>query len=277
MKAQKYFYLIMISLFIFLIGCTNSNDLSKIEAMRDFFSETKYIIHACGIISDSEGNEYDYTNSREALENSYAKGNRIIEADFHYTSDHVLVCGHAWGDLYLEGKQLTPGEAPNYSDFLKCKVQDKFSVLTFDDIAKFMRQHEDLILVTDTKETDIDTYKKIAADYPDLKERFVVQIYHAKEFEKVRKVGFPYIIYTLYETEDFERTKKALLSAGKMPILGFTFHDSLTNDEEFMKTMKETGLPLFIHTINDDKEMENYLQKGISGIYTDRVDKADSK
>ena len=29
---------------------------------------------------------------------------------------------------------------------------------------------------------------------------------------------------------------------------------------------------LFVHTINDDSEIEDYLNRGITGIYTDRTD-----
>ena len=242
-----FFFVIIASLSAFILsGCSSStNPPVDIVQMRNKFAEEKYIIHACGMISDEEGNAFDYTNSKEALENSYNLGNRIIEIDFHYTSDHELVCGHAWGDLYMDGKQLTPGEAPTYDDFLKCKVQDEFSVLTFRDVAKFMQVHEDLIVVTDTKETDIPTYKMIAEKYPDLTDRFVIQIYHASEYDDVAKAGFPYIIYTLYETEEGERTGAALLKAAKKQLIGFTFHIDLTEDSDFMNSMKKTGTPLF--------------------------------
>ena len=257
---------------LFISACASSKVPENIEDMRNTFSENKYIIHACGYISDDEGNMHDYTNSREALENSLAAGNRIIEIDFHYTSDGALVCGKAWGDLYLNGEQLTPGEAPTLSDYLKCKILDKFTVLTFDDIAGYMRDNPDMIVVTDTKETDIDTYKMITSDYPDIKDRFVVQIYHASEYDAVKKAGFPYIIYTLYETEDSERTKESLIKASKKPLVGFTFHIDLTEDQDFMDIMKSTETPLFVHTENDESKIEKYLSDGISGIYTDRTD-----
>lgn len=254
------------------VACSSGKTPENIESIRTIFSESKYIIHACGFISDSDGNEYDYTNSKEALEKSLAAGNRIIEIDFHYTSDGALVCGKAWGDLYLNGKQLTPGEAPTLSDYLQCKILDKFTVLTFDDVAGFMRDNPDMLVVTDTKETDVDTYKMIAKQYPDIADRFIVQIYHASEYDAVKEAGFPYIIYTLYETEDSERTEKALLKASKKPLVGFTFHIDLTEDQEFMEIMKKTDTPLFVHTENDESKIKEYLGNGISAIYTDRTD-----
>lgn len=265
--------LVILTFSAMFCGCSEKETVTtEITVMRQKFSDEKYIIHACGEIADESGEKYDYTNSMEALENSYSKGNRIVEIDFHYTSDHVLVCGHAWGDLYLEGRQVTPGEAPTFSDYQKCKVQDKFTVLTFDDVASFMQQHEDLIVVTDTKETDIDTYKMIAENYPELVNRFVVQIYHATEYDMVKKAGFPFIIYTLYEATDDELTEKALLKAAKKPLIGFTFHTDLADDESFMTIMDKTDTPKYVHTVNDTSKINSYLGSGIAGIYTDLTD-----
>ncbi|SDB55672.1 glycerophosphodiester phosphodiesterase family protein [Butyrivibrio sp. INlla16] len=272
-KMKLNIVLIMVvTMSLFISACSSGKVPDNIEAMRSIFSENKYIIHACGFVSDDEGTLCDYTNSREALENSLLAGNKIIEVDFHYTSDGTLVCGKAWGDLYLDGKQMTPGEAPTLSDYLQCKILEKFTVLTFDDIANYMREYTDMIVVTDTKETNIETYKMIASSYPDLTDRFVVQIYHASEYDEVKKAGFPYIIYTLYETEDSERTEEALLRAAKKPLVGFTFHIDLTEDQEFMSIMQKTNTPLFVHTVNDDEQIKKYLSEGISGIYTDRTD-----
>ena len=236
MKTKKL--LLPVFSLILLIACTvcgcslSGKVPDNIAKMRTFFQENKYIIHACGMITDDEGNEFDYTNSKEALTNALNNGNKIIEIDFHYPSDHELVCGHAWGDLYLDGKQITPGEAPTLSDFLNCRVQDKFTPLTFEDVIEFMKQNQDFYVVTDTKETDIDTYKMIAKKYPDLAQRFIVQIYHASEYDDVKKAGFPYIIYTLYEATEEELTEKALLKAAKKPLVGFTFHSDLAMDPD---------------------------------------------
>ena len=262
----------LIFFFTQICGCSSNTVPDNVEVIRKTFSDNRYIIHACGFVCDDEGNEYDYTNSKEALENTLSEGNRIIEVDFHYTSDGTLVCGKAWGDLYLDGKQMTPGESISLSDYLQCKVLDKFTVLTFDDVAQYMRQYQDMIVVTDTKETDINTYKMIASTYPDLVDRFVVQIYHASEYDAVKKAGFPYIIYTLYETEDSERTQAALLKASKKPLVGFTFHTDLITDQQFMSIMEKTNTPLFVHTVNEESKIEEYLSSGISAIYTDRTD-----
>lgn len=52
-----------------------------------------HIIHAGGFLNAGEV-QVSYTNSLEALENLYAKGNRFCEIDLQETADGMLICGH---------------------------------------------------------------------------------------------------------------------------------------------------------------------------------------
>ncbi len=273
LKNSLIVTLILTAFCALLCSCASGGkDLAAINSMRQFFCDNKYIIHACGFITDENGEQFDYTNSKEGLINSYEQGNRIIEIDFHFTSDNVLVCGHAWGDLYRDGTQMTPGEPLSYDDFLTCKVQDRFTVLSFEDVAEFMKAHEDLIVVTDTKETNEQTCTLIAEKYPELRDRFIVQIYHDSEYDMVKKLGFKYIIYTLYEATEEELTEASLLKASKKPLVGFTFYADLADDDNFMSIMNKTDTPLFVHTVNEDDALKHYFDLGINAIYTDRTD-----
>ena len=255
-----------------LTGCESSKRISKVDTMRQYLAENKYIIHACGEIADDNGNLYTYTNSKEALENSYNAGNRVIEMDFHYTSDGHLVPGYAWGDLYKGDEQMTPGVAPSLADYLECKIDGYFTPMTFEDVAEFMRAHEDLLIVTDTKEENEKFCSLVSNDYPDLKDRFIIQIYHAKEYEPVIRAGFDHVIYTLYETDESERTEKALMDIAKKHLAGFTVYAEWVDDPQFLEILKKTDTPIYVHTVNEDAAIASYFDLGIKGIYTDRTD-----
>ena len=54
-------------------------------------SMSDYMAHALGGI-----NGQAYTNSKEAIENSYKKGMKLFEVDIKLTSDEKLVCVHGW-------------------------------------------------------------------------------------------------------------------------------------------------------------------------------------
>ncbi len=271
MKNIKILFLCFFS--IILVGCVGSRaDSAELIAMRETIAENKYIIHACGEIANEEGEVFEYTNSKDALENSYNEGCRVIEIDFRFTSDGHLVCNHAWGDLTLDGVNLTAGEAPDYETYLKCKFQDSFDLLTFEDVAAFMRDHEDLIVITDIKDDNTGNCKMIAEEYPDLLDNFVVQIYHTDEFKTISDLGFPYIIYTLYDTEESERTQSAINKAAKKGLVGFTVYSEWIDDPAFYEIMQKPGLPLYVHTVNEDDQLAHYFDLGAEAIYTDRTD-----
>ncbi len=274
MKRIKALFLCVFFLFActFCAGCGGATSGEELAYMRGKLSENKYIIHACGEIADEEGEVFTYTNSRDALEKSYDAGCRVIEIDFRFTSDGHLVCNHAWGELTLDGENLVAGEAPDYETYLKCRFQDRFELLSVEDVVSFMREHEDLIVVTDIKDDNVGNCEMIAREYPDLMDNFVIQIYHADEFAPVSKLGFKYIIYTLYETEEDERTQSAIEKIAKMGLVGFTIYSEWADDPDFYEMMNATGLPLYVHTVNEDAQLEHYFSMGADAIYTDRTD-----
>lgn len=66
-----------------------------------WYEQYGLIAHAGGGIT-VDGRQYSYTNSREAVEQSYAAGHRVIELDFALTSDEYLVCTHDWADFHAD-------------------------------------------------------------------------------------------------------------------------------------------------------------------------------
>ena len=104
---------------------------------------------------------------------------------------------------------------------------------------------------------------------------FIIQIYHAKEYDSIHELGFDYIIYTLYKATDYEKEITALLElAQSHDLVGITFPKRYIKKfgEDFYGPLMEAGIPLYIHTENDTEEMAYYLNLGIDAIYTDNVE-----
>ena len=104
----------------------------------------------------------------------------------------------------------------------------------------------------------------------------IIQIYHEEEYKTVHDLGFPYIIYTLYRTDEAESEISALSDAAvKDDLSGFTFWSDWA-EGDFLEGMKRTGVPLFVHSVSDDVNNEDsirgYTDRGITGVYTDRTD-----
>lgn len=99
---KKRYFLLAALLLVFLssiiLVVRDKNILERIERKREnrqetWFEDYKVISHALGGIDGK-----DYTNSFEALQYSYEQGQRVVEADFLFTSDDVLVLRHYWKD-----------------------------------------------------------------------------------------------------------------------------------------------------------------------------------
>ena len=242
----------------------------RVEAVRHFVTEERDIVHAGGNI-ELDGVVHSCTNSREALKNAWAHGNRLIEVDFLRTKDGDYVCAHngesgVWARGFVGTSSLTR------SEFLAQKFDGCLTTMDLNALIAFMRQHEGLYVVTDCKNDNVQFCAALYARAPDLVDRFIIQAYHAAECIEIRALGLPLVIYTLYLTTPQERSTEALQQlTGEIDLVGITFWGTAAvKNKALMADLRSTGLPLMVHTVNSREEMETvYAPLGISGFYTD--------
>lgn len=223
-----------------------------------------YIAHAMGGI---DGNTY--TNSREAFIRNYRAGHRVFEADLRLTRDGGLVAAH---DLPVneDGKPMLEKE------FRKYKVQDRYTSLTFKDIAKLMKKYPDMYLVTDTKEKDaalvvqqfayiVDVANEID---PEILTRIIPQIYNMEMLDTVMGVyNWNSMIYTLYALDDFSEKEVADFAYQQGIGVVATYADRA--QELFMHELYDRDIKVCIYTYNTPSEEAEWRQKGAAGLYTD--------
>ncbi len=256
-----------------------------------WFEDYKVISHALGGIDGK-----DYTNSFEALEYSYEKGQRVVEADFQFTSDDVLVLRHYWKDDL--GQENSDGSAPTleefkntliYSAYMPVTAEDlaRYMSVTAEDLARYMSSHKDLYLVTDVKhkmkstalEAAIKEFVKIARETdPSILERVIVQIYCEEDYAKMEKIyPFESYIFTLYklpkEYKDnygkiAEFCKKAGISVVTMPA-------KWIKDKSDIEELTENDIMVYVHTVNEQEEAAKMLGYGVNGIYSDYLYESD--
>lgn len=227
--------------------------------------DIRYIIHAAGDIDGMAG-----SNSLEALELTYDAGCRFVEIDFQFTADGELACIHDWYRQYTSAIQAD-GTALTLAEFQACRIYDRYTPLWLDSLADYMTEHPDLYIVTDIKDRNTEGAAKIAADYPALIDRFIVQIYDGSEYDAVREAGFSHIIYTLYRLDWNSKTDTKALTAFAQthPLLGYTFAYELCDVDGYVAGMLGAGVPLYVHTVNGTEAQQVYFDMGISGVYTD--------
>ena len=241
----------------------------EVEAVRTAISETGRIVHAGGFLWTEDGDLVAYTNSWDALVNMYGQGNRICEIDIRETYDGVLVCAHG-DDVHLATGSDLPVTA-TAEEFENTRIFGEFTPMTVDMLADFMREHPDLYIITDAQGDNLDICRKLAGAYPDLKDRFIIQIYHEDEYDGIRGMGFQYVIYTLYRSEDAERN---LWQVGRFAqsheLVGITAQRELFDSLKNRLAMACCGTPYMFHTVDDVHVLEEMLRKPyVCAVYTD--------
>ncbi|MGN7358658.1 phosphatidylinositol-specific phospholipase C/glycerophosphodiester phosphodiesterase family protein [Paenibacillus sp. SAF-054] len=247
------------------------------------WTDYNLVAHALGGIDQKA-----YTNSYEAFEANYEKGQRIFEVDLQFTSDGYLVGRHDWSAYAFQslGQALTPnftgGPLP-LADMKEMKMFDKYNALEFSEIIDLMHEYPDVYFVTDTKSTDQATVTaqfreivELANEDPYMLERIIPQIYNESMYGMIEKV-FPFesYIYTLYQTYDSNQKVLQFVKNHKK-ITAVTMPEWRAN-VSFVSSLKKSNKLAFVHTINDPDVMAKYKARGVHGFYTDFVTPEDLK
>lgn len=269
-KAVPLLLLLFMLLLFFAVRPTHHPVGAEIESIRTRIAATGRIVHAGGFLTTAEGQRVAYTNSFDALDNMYKQGNRVCEIDIRQAGDGELVCAHGDDRFLADGCALSVSASGK--DFLSTRVFNEFQPMTVQMLAQFMRDHDDLLVITDiAHDNNIEICERIALGYPDLHNRFIIQIYHEAEYEPIAELGFPYIIYTLYRANDKERNYWRISHfAETHALVGVTTQKEQFYIRKNQVAMPHCGIPLMFHTVNNLNEINQILAKSyVLGVYTD--------
>lgn len=242
---------------LLLAGCQPDNPPPEITA----------IAHAGGIIHGK-----GYTNSIEALDNTYNRGFELFEIDFVWSSDNQLVCLHDW-DRTPKWLLNYHGEKPLSLDEFNQLKNDEFNLTpcNIDRLNQWLKSHPNAYIVTDIKHDNIKGLNLITRQINNYKDRIIPQIYQPHEYQPIRDLGYRFIIWTLYK---FQGDQDLVLKhAAEMDLLAITMPK--TRAEKGLATsLKPLGIPTYVHTINKLDEVILYkTQYGLSSVYTDVLSK----
>lgn len=218
------------------------------------------------------GGEVDgiaYSNSREALDESYKNGFRMIEVDLQWTTDDKLVLLRDWGGSM---KKLFSSdlEECSHDEFMNLKMNHGLHQMDVEDLAEWMRDHEDVYIITDIKENGTIASRIIKDAYPDIQERIIPEIYAMEDFHiagvvqkyenVILDIGFS--SYTDDEIIDFVKLYKHFAIA--MP--------KSRGKGELPKKLEKLGVPTYVYVINEEKAKEEFEDNGVYGIYTEKLE-----
>jgi glycerophosphoryl diester phosphodiesterase len=212
--------------------------------------------------------ELYYTNSREALDENYARGHRVFELDFCWTSDNHLVLIHDWGQAWAEMFE-NDGTVPTLEAFERAPSRRGLSQLTLAGLVAWLEVHPGALVVTDVKERNLDALQQLSTLAPELRDRFLPQIYRPEEYRYARELGFRRIVFSVYRSSMNDRQIVEFASAH--PLWALTISEHVAQHFDLSELLARGAPPIFVHTINDAAVFDALLARGFHGVYTDRL------
>lgn len=231
---------------------------------------------------------YTYTGCLEAFEKKYDEGVRTFEVDFAWTSDEELVLRHDW--KMEEGFQdFEPGYVPTKDEFINSKIYGEYTPLTYRQLLAIMKEHEDMWIVTDTKNSDPEKaredFREIVRvareeECEECLDRMIVQFYNEEMYYSIRNLyDFNAYIFTLYMRWDssYDQYTEIVRWCAANDIHNITMWADSSKNEGILDYSKMYDMNIYVHTVNDDEEARALLYDGVKGIYTDTVNKEQLK
>lgn len=226
------------------------------------------VAHAGGGLATQDARRLDYSNSRQALDRAYARGHRLFELDFRWTSDDALVALHDWDDVFV---RLFDAEAGRRSlaEFHRLDSRHDLEHLDLAGVLEWVAAHPDARVVTDIKQDNLRGLERIRRVAGPAQQRFIPQIYRTGQWGPARELGYRDIILTLYRTE---LSDDALLRwVGDASPFAITMPPS-RGRTGLPSRLDALGTFVYVHTINDpDVAAELYGQWRVDGVYTDEL------
>lgn len=218
--------------------------------------ERMVVAHAGGEIDG-----YRYVNSIAALEHSYSLGARLFEVDVLFTSDGTLVLAHDW--RHFARIASSENGQPSAVSFTGRLIYGRYPTARWTDVEDFLSRHTDALVITDTK-GDNSALLAILAQSKQ-RRKVIPQVYSPREIWIAQQMGFERLILTVYRRRHWDLT---LMSIAERVGCGIVMPVEKATPE-LIARIRSLGVPVFVHTVNDESEVERL--PGV-GVYTDRVD-----
>lgn len=223
-----------------------------------------HIAHAGGSVQG-----VPYSNSLDALDESFARGLRVFELDFSQLGDGEIVLAHDFNEF---------ATIPNdWQAFAAVTHRAGTARLSLDHLLTWLDAHPDVVIITDTKfaggnEELIARLREVWSDDA-IAERFLFQIYSlsALSSRALASEGLAEIL-TIYRMSDIGPTQIALALQKAAPqALVVPIHRAPRVIPEVRKVLPD--LPIYVHgppsSINSSAYQNGLRLFGASGFFLD--------
>lgn len=245
---MNMFYSGLIAILLVLLFSVNEYNYVNINKCSN-------IAHGCGLY-----NSIKYTNSLEALMNSYKKGYRYIEIDLLVTNDNHIVGAHDWKRFRYLTSCLNETEI-NYDYLLKAKILENNHIIYDTMIYNLLAKYKTLHIFTD-KIKDYNLLKL----YGRIMNRIHVEVFSYRQYELTKEIGFENVMLNV---RSYDGIKRILLEKNNtikgITINPFVFY-SYKND---LKDLFKRNIKIYAYLIDNKTDIKSAYCKYVNGFYVD--------
>ncbi len=258
-------------------------DLARVRADYDHYG---VLAHALGATRHGDG----YTNSREAFTYSYGRGFRVFEMDFVRLADGSAFASHDGMEprfgLDRPFSQVTRGDLASRRFHSNGHL---YTPLFSDDVVRLMRQHPDMYLVLDTKESDVAIFRRFLADAggdPAVMERVIPHVFDLFQLAAIQDL-YPVHSYlvALYRSQRYNRFDDdevvSFVRRNRAPAVmmwwgrrdpTLSLADNMAQrrryTDTFARRLWAVGAAVYVHSIRPVELAISFRSKGVA-IYSD--------
>lgn len=232
----------------------------KYEAYKK--DTTRFIAHAGGKIGD-----FTYTNSLEALNDSYNKGFRYFELDIIETKEGEFVAAHDWKYWaeVTDYKKILP---PTKLDFLQYPIREKYTPMDMKQINLWFKEHSDAILVTDK----INKPVKFSSQFIE-KKRLMMELFTWDAVKEATKEGIKSAIVSEIVLKKSDNKALTKLKEQKVNTVAVS-RNFLNKNSKLIQDLKKNNIKVFIYSLyynfeNQEDYFVKYELDKVYGIYSD--------
>lgn len=178
-----------------------------------------------------------------------------------------LLLIHDWklsyNRLFANDTQVAPTE----EQFLNMKMSFEQTQLSLKQFAKWMKNHPESILVADIKKDNIKGLKKMLTIIDDPYNRIIPQVYHPKNYQKIRDLGFEDILFAMYNT--LRPTEELLGFIKNNKLFAISIKPKRKNFDAILKEIGDTDTFVYALIVNSLEEFNKLKLQGVDGTVTD--------
>lgn len=267
--------LVLVALGLFLTACDGLWDSVPLRSDGDVDTPSPDICEPAdgaqlgheSLIAHAGGGykKWTYTNSLEAMNNSYANGFRLIEIDWIETADSNFVGAHDWPQWFRQNGLNRRSKEPTTSVFFEYPTKGGFTPVDYLMIQKWLVERPDAILVTDK----VENLEYLAANTVDL-DRLIIEVFGFNKYVEALKLGLKKPMLSIHDRSSLGSDSEILLFVDSWNTqYAAVSLDALQSREDLIQALIERKVCIYSYTSNSESEMNERHKEGVHGFYTD--------